>query len=505
MFLFSCAKTGKDRPMSPEDEPGTPSVTPMGLTPITEDESGSYSEDFLSSCQVEKGARTKVASPRRNKLLRAKSDDDLPCVPIHEMYTTRPRSVSESGTRVPALQLGSDRKTVDIEKAPPRAALNALQGSTPRCESSQHVNSDATTMHDVVSVLGYEGIASYPCDEADTASSTVFDIDDMESSAARTSRLGDTMDGSSGHTPRPVHREETLDGSSGHTPRITLEDMLDGSSGHTPRITLEDMLDGSSGHTPRITLEDMLDGSSGHTPRHGDMVKETLDERFGFGEPSWAPHDELDAWMSHEEERDVADPIPSTRVEEVLHRGFRTRPAAISMDTAAHTRIPILRSPPGAPGSSTRARALLHHSGMMQEEHSGDARYTPGSCAPPEELTSAIEMFPTLDISRRQSYQPGQRRLTDDSVYRLCFHRFDLTESGRIRTEEELQALVLYLVYRLKVNVPVPVMEDLILEQVEDLDWETRGLTLDNFIAWFEDKFVIYGFKGTMKGSMSHR
>jgi len=76
-----------------------------------------------------------------------------------------------------------------------------------------------------------------------------------------------------------------------------------------------------------------------------------------------------------------------------------------------------------------------------------------------------------------------------------------LTEHGVIRTEEELQALVLYLVYKLKVQVPVPVMEDLIIAKIEDLEWLELGMELDPFIVWFEDHFVVYGVSGSARSA----
>ena len=59
-----------------------------------------------------------------------------------------------------------------------------------------------------------------------------------------------------------------------------------------------------------------------------------------------------------------------------------------------------------------------------------------------------------------------------------------------------MQALVLYLVYKLKIQVPVPVMEDLIIQRVEELEWEAVGMGMDAFIAWFEEHFVVYGVAG---------
>jgi len=166
-------------------------------------------------------------------------------------------------------------------------------------------------------------------------------------------------------------------------------------------------------------------------------------------------------------------------------RGCRSRSVAMSIDSyhGSYKGLSKLKDPRGStPGGGVNKKVSRQRS-----------------------FNTELEMVDVGggDPHRRYSYHPGVHRLTDESVYRSCFHRFDLTENGAIRTEEELQALVLYLVYKLKVKVPVPVMEDLILETVEDLDWDATGMSLDDFISWFEDRFVVYGLGDVVSSSVS--
>jgi len=330
-------------------------------------------------------------------------------------------------------------------------------------------------------------------------------------------------DESSGHTPRPqggLQQEWSDDASLKVRAEQGIERIEDKSSGHTPRpqgglqqewsddasLTvraeqgIERIEDKSSGHTPRSDgvqqnqgLSDDEYRADDEWPSEGDIE---LNEGHSPDSPARMGFDEVDLWMGPRHEGLDEDVVGSLEmldqldVLESFHRisvegggwegsprsrrstegGSKTdqhstqqrgRPPAISVDGAllhdTVRKLPLLRSPDKAPGSATQARTLAAQ-GLMDGRQSGrrDCRGSAGGHGSPT-------------TQSRWSYHPGMHRLAADSVYEHCFRRFHLLDEGCIKQEAELQAIVLYLVYSLRVQVPVPVMEDLILEQARDM------------------------------------